>query len=150
MPPDPPCLSCLWHSSLALWHQYYTYNYFPVMPHQGKTPGTAPEPCIYICMKSFLLKASKHNLLWFSVSKRSSTTCQKTSYSIPISLTSKSKHSVKYKDLLHSYRSLNISGECGNTNLTIFKLYSRLIQFIRSGQSKQTVQLNMLSILQPE
>ena len=27
---------------------------------------------------------------------------------------------MKYKDLLHSYRSLNISGECGNTNLTIF------------------------------
>ena len=120
MPPDPPCLSCLQHSSLALWHQYYTYNYFPVMPLQGKTPGTAPEPCIYICMKSFLLKASKQNLLWFSVSKRSSTICQKTSYSILISLTSKSKHSVRYKDLLHSDRSLNISGECGNTNLTIF------------------------------
>ena len=124
MPPDPPCLSCLWHSSLALWHQYYTSNYFPVMPLQGKTPGTtAPEPCIYICTKSFLLKDSKHNLLWFSVSKRSSTICQKTSYSILISLTSKSKHSVRYKDLLHSDRSLNISGECGNTNLTIFISY---------------------------
>ena len=67
-----------------------------------------------------MLKASKHNLLWFSVSKRSSNICQKTSYSILISLTSKRKHSVKYKDLLHSYHSPNISGECGNTNLTIF------------------------------
>ena len=60
--PRPPLF--IMPSALVLGTMVTIPHLFPVTPHQGKTPGPTPEPCIYICMKSFMLKASKHNLLW--------------------------------------------------------------------------------------